>query len=109
MWRKQAIEKDKETAKTSKSIHRYLPQKTKRQRVASVPYSPPLHNKKKITSSKRQKINNKDVGTNIIMIHVCLQNENLKKNLLSDIFSVYFNPLLTFIYRTRTKLMIQTI
>jgi len=79
MWRKQTIEKDKETAKTSKSIHGYLPKKTKRQRVASVPYSQPLHIKEKITSNKRQKINNKDVSTNILMIHAYLQNENFEK------------------------------
>lgn len=79
MWRKQTIEKDKETAKTFKLIHGNLPKKTKRQRVASVPYSPPLYVKKKITSNKRQKINNKDVDTNIIMIYACLQNKNFEK------------------------------
>lgn len=48
MWRKQTIEKDKEIAKTSKSIHGYTPKQTKRHRVRSVPYSPPLHAKKKL-------------------------------------------------------------
>lgn len=59
------MEKDKEAAKTSKPIHGHSPKKTKRQRVRSVPYSPPLHVKKKITSNKRRKINN-NVSTNIL-------------------------------------------
>jgi len=60
MWRKQTMEKDKEIAKASKLIRSEpicSPKKTKRQRVRSVPYSPPLYTKKKtrhhLTRDKR--------------------------------------------------------
>lgn len=63
MLRKQTIEKDKKTVKSSKSVCEYSQKnKTKRQSVCSVRYSPPLDAGKKITSRKKQRARNMNVS-----------------------------------------------